>query len=235
MKILRELMKKPWLTPGSGTGADLGAVALRRPAIAATAVWLYVGVATVMFSLIVAAYVLRLGNYGADPAAAKEATSSLAWWTLAAICGIPPADDWLPMAEPWLLWVNTGILILSSVAWQMAQGDLRRGRTDRLRLAMIAGGGLAFVFLAGQLAVWRQLIVGGQFATASPANAFFYLITAMHGLHLLGGLFFWGRTSAKVMQGAAVADIETGVRLCAIYWHYLLIVWLVMFGLLLIT
>ncbi len=235
MKILHELIKKPWLTPGADVGADLGAVALRRPTIAATGLWIYVGVATVMFSLIVAAYVLRLGNYGADPASAADATSSLGWWTLAALCGIPLANDWLPMAEPWLLWVNTGVLILSSIAWQVARGDLRHGRMDKLRVALIAGGVLAFAFLAGQLTVWRQLIADGYFAAASPANAFFYLITAMHGLHLLGGLLFWGRATAKVMRGAEAAEIGTGVNLCTVYWHYLLVIWIVMFGLLLIT
>ncbi len=235
MKFLRELTKKPWLTPGIDASVDPGAIALRQPSIAATGVLFYVGVATVMFSLIVVAYVLRLGNYGADPASAAEATSSLAWWTLAALCGISPADDWLPMTEPGLLWVNTGILILSSIAWQMARSNLRHGRMDKSRTALIAGGVLAFVFLAGQLTVWRQLIANGSYAATSPAFAFFYLITAMHGLHLFGGLLFWGRTTAKVMHGAGADEIETSVNLCAVYWHYLLLIWIIMFGLLLIT
>ena len=106
---------------------------------------------------------------------------------------------------------------------------------ESLRITLTAGGLLALVFLAGQLTVWRHLIDGGQFATSGPALAFFYLITAMHGLHLLGGLFFWGRTTAQTMNGAKAEDVATGVNLCAIYWHYLLIVWVVMFGLLLIT
>ena len=122
-----------------------------------------------------------------------------------------------------------------SPAWEKARKDLRAERMDSLRITLAAGGLLALVFLAGQLTVWRLLIDGGQFATAGPALAFFYLITAMHGLHLLGGLFFWGRTTAQAMNGAKAADIATGVNLCAIYWHYLLIVWVVMFGLLLIT
>lgn len=235
MKLFRELTEKPWLTPGVDAETDLGPAELRRPAIAATGVWLYVCVATVMFSLVVAAYVLRLGNYGADPAKAAAALSSQAWWTLAALCGIPPADDWLPVKEPWLLWVNTGVLMLSSLAWQRARDQARLERTDKLRATLIAGGVLAFGFLAGQVTVWRQLITDGHFATTSPANAFFYLITAMHGLHLLGGLMFWGRTAARVMQGAQAAEIGTSVRLCAVYWHYLLLVWVVMFALLLIT
>jgi len=235
LKLLRELTKRPWLTKGLDSDPGPGADGIRGGSAAATGMWFYVGVASVMFSLIVAAYVLRLGNYGADPAAAAAATATLAWWTLAAICGIPPADDWAPMAEPFLLWINTGVLVLSSIAWQKARGDLREGRMDKLRITLTAGGLLALVFLAGQVAVWRTLIGSGQFATVGPALAFFYLITAMHGLHLLGGLFFWWRTTARVLNGARAEEIATGVNLCAVYWHYLLLVWIVMFGLLLIT
>lgn len=235
MKLLRELTKKPWLTVGLDSDEGPGADGIRGGPAAATGMWFYVGVASVMFSLIVVAYVLRLGNYGGDPAAAAAATATLAWWTLAAICGIPPADDWAPMAEPFLLWINTGVLVLSSIAWQKARGDLRVGRMDKLRITLTASGLLALVFLAGQVTVWRVLIGSGQFATVGPALAFFYLITAMHGLHLLGGLFFWWRTTARVLNGAKAEEVATGVNLCAIYWHYLLLVWVVMFGLLLIT
>lgn len=235
MSLLRKLTEKSWLTPGPDVGADLGPVALRRPAIAATGVWIYLCVATVMFSLVVAAYVLRLGNYGEDPAKAAETAASLPWWNLAALCGIPPAADWRPVAEPALLWVNTAVLILSSLAWQKARNEVRRARMADLRAALVAGGALAFAFLAGQLTVWRALAAEGHFAAANPASAFFYLITAVHGLHLIGGLAFWGRTTARVFEGAGPNEVATGVNLCAIYWHYLLLVWILMFGLLLIT
>lgn len=235
MSLFRKLTEKPWLTPGPDAGVDLGPATLRRPAIAATGVWIYLCVATVMFCLVVTAYVLRLGNYGADPAKAAELSGSLPWWSLAALCGIPPAEDWRPVAEPALLWVNTFILMLSSLAWQRARSDVRRERIADLRAALVAGGVLAFAFLAGQLTVWRALAAEGHFAAANPASAFFYLITAVHGLHLLGGLTFWGRTTTRVFKGAAAAEVATGVNLCAVYWHYLLLVWVLMFGLLLIT
>lgn len=235
MNVWRALTEKPWLVTGVDvdTRTDIGAQ--RRPAMAATGVWFYVCVASVMFLLTIAAYVLRLGNYGASPEQAAAASSSLAWWSLARLCGIPPASDWQPLAEPWLLWVNTGVLMLNSLAWQRARKDVRLGRMDKLNVSLTASGVLAFLFLLGQLAVWRLLIGNGQFATASPANAFFYMITAMHGLHLLGGLIFWGRTTSQVLHGAAAADVASGVDLCAVYWHFLLLIWVVLFGLMLIT
>ena len=68
---------------------------------------------------------------------------------------------------------------------------------------------------------------------ANPAYAFFYLFTALHGLHLLGGLWVWGRTTAKVWRGVEWRQVRLSVELCTVYWHYLLLVWLVLFAVLL--
>ena len=70
------------------------------------------------------------------------------------------------------------------------------------------------------------------FEVTNPAIAFFYLITGLHGLHLLGGLVAWGRTVAKVWGDFDVAKMRQSVELCTVYWHFLLLVWLVLFGLL---
>jgi cytochrome c oxidase subunit 3 len=64
-------------------------------------------------------------------------------------------------------------------------------------------------------------------------SAFFHLITALHGLHLVGGLTVWGRTTARALSGDQAAAAQS-VELCAVYWHFLLLVWLAMFGLLLV-
>jgi cytochrome c oxidase subunit III len=70
---------------------------------------------------------------------------------------------------------------------------------------------------------------------SNPAVAFFYVLTAVHGLHLLGGLLVWGRTLSRVWQGVELIELRLSVALCSVYWHYLLIVWLVLFTLLLYT
>ncbi len=110
-----------------------------------------------------------------------------------------------------------------------------RGQIDGVRSGLIVGGILTFAFLAGQLVVWQQLNASGYFVAANPANAFFYLLTALHGLHLLGGLVAWGKTTAKVWRGVEVGKVRLSVELCTVYWHYLLLVWLVLFALLLST
>ena len=100
---------------------------------------------------------------------------------------------------------------------------------------LLAGGASTVAFLAGQLWAWRQLDAAGYYLTTNPANAFFYFLTALHALHLLGGLWVWGATAVRVQRGAAVRDVRLRVELCAIYWHFLLMVWLILFGLLLLT
>ena len=103
---------------------------------------------------------------------------------------------------------------------------------EGVRDGLIFGGLFALAFLAGQLLAWRQLDAAGYFLAANPANAFFYLLTGVHGLHLLGGLVALGMTAAKAWRGFEVDQVRLSVRLCAIYWHFLLAVWLVLFGLL---
>jgi cytochrome c oxidase subunit III len=140
--------------------------------------------------------------------------------------------DWRTLPVPALLWFNTAVLVLSSGALQWAYISARRDDMDGVILGLLAGGASAITFLIGQLLAWRQLSVAGYFVASNPANSFFYLITAAHGLHLMGGLVALGRTMAKVWRGAEVAQVRMSVELCAIYWHFLLLVWLVLLGLL---
>lgn len=143
--------------------------------------------------------------------------------------------EWQPAPVPKLLWLNTGLLIASSGALHWAQSAARKGKINDARTSLLAGGIFAFAFLAGQLVAWRQLDAAGFYLTSNPAAAFFYLITGMHGLHLLGGLVALGRTMDKAWRGFTAGDLRLSVELCAIYWHFLLLVWLVFFGLLLFT
>ena len=144
-------------------------------------------------------------------------------------------SDWHPLPEPWLLWLNTAVLILSSVAMQRGVNAARKWDIEGVKTNLLAAGGCAFAFLLGQLFVWQQLIALGYFAAANPANAFFYLLTAVHGVHLLGGLVAWGRVVKRLGRAPDTVRLRESMELCATYWHYLLIVWLVFFILLLFT
>lgn len=140
--------------------------------------------------------------------------------------------DWRALPVPKLLWFNTGVLVLSSIALQWAHLAARRNDLEGVIVGLLAGGVSAIVFLVGQLLAWQQLSVAGYFVASNPANSFFYLITAAHGLHLTGGLVALGRTTDKVWRGVKMTELRLSVELCAIYWHFLLLVWLVLLGLL---
>jgi cytochrome c oxidase subunit III len=143
--------------------------------------------------------------------------------------------DWITFAVPKVLWLNTGVLILASVAMQWTRRAAERDQIDGVRIGLAAGGVFTFAFLAGQLWAWQQLDAVGVFAAMNPAIAFFYLLTALHAIHLLGGLVVWGRTTARAWRVDAVGDVRLSVELCTVYWHFLLAVWVVLFALLLHT
>ena len=164
----------------------------------------FLAVATSLFALLISAYHMRMMG-----------------------------EDWVRLAVPRVLWLNTAVLILASVAMQWTRVAARRGQADRVKSGMIAAGVLSFGFLAGQFWAWQQMEAAGYFLAANPAYSFFFLLTAVHGLHLLGGLWVWARTTIRVLRGADAVAIRLSVELCTVYWHYLLAVWVVLFAVLL--
>ncbi|MGB5247002.1 MAG: cytochrome c oxidase subunit 3 [Woeseia sp.] len=145
------------------------------------------------------------------------------------------APDWIPLSDPRVLWANSGLLVLSSIAYHWTRNAAVAGRTERLKPGLIVAGSLAVLFLVGQLIAWVELTRAGETVTGNPANAFFYLLTGLHGLHLLGGIWVWARSLVRVFGGASAENVRLSIELCAVYWHYLLLVWIVLFGLLLST
>ncbi len=143
--------------------------------------------------------------------------------------------DWRPLPEPELLWANTAVLVLASLAFQLTRNATTKGQQAAVKTWLLVGGVCTALFLSGQLVAWQQLVASGYLMTGNPANAFFYLLTALHGLHLLGGMWVWGRTTTRVLTGADVESVRLSVELCTVYWHYLLLVWIGLFGLLLST
>ncbi len=205
MSLLDQLREKPWEAAAGTVDERYGtrSIALPTPHVGLR---VFLGVATVVFSLFIIMYAGRMG-YG----------------------------DWHPLPEPWVLWLNTAMLIMSSGGLHWAQLGAGRDQPERVRDGLLIGGAFALMFLAGQLYVSQQLVAQGYYASSNPANGFFYMLTGVHAVHLFGGLVAWGRTILKVWQGAEVGKIRMSVEMCAIYWHFLLAVWLVLFGLLLFT
>jgi cytochrome c oxidase subunit 3 len=165
--------------------------------------WVFLCVASSLFVLFISAYSMRLGLV-----------------------------DWSPLPRPRLLMLNTGLLVCASLAMEWTLHAARRGDALGLQRGLGASGLLTLLFVTGQLLVWRQLGDAGYFVTTDAATAFFYLFTAVHGLHVLGGMVAWGRASVRALQGGDFARTLLAVELCRTYWHYLLAVWVVLYTLL---
>jgi cytochrome c oxidase subunit 3 len=210
VNIFKILGHKPWQESGQVDDLEGGDV-LATPS-ARVGLWAFLAVVASLFGLFTSAYHMR-AEYA----------------------------DWRQLDAPALLWFNTLVLVLTSAAFQWAWTASRQGRVDRVRDGMTVGGALTGAFLLLQFVAWRQMIDAGYYVYTNPANAFFYLLTGVHALHLLGGLWVWAKTTGKIWAGLESADVvEVGrvrlrVELCTVYWHFLLLVWLVLFGLMLST
>ena len=143
--------------------------------------------------------------------------------------------DWRPVTEPVLLWANSAILVLASIAYHWTRNAAVKGINERLKPGLVASGALTIAFLVGQLVAWQQMNAAGYYLDTNPANAFFYVLTAVHGVHMLGGLWVWARSTMKVWTGADADSVRLSIELCTVYWHFLLLVWIVLFGMLLST
>ena len=166
----------------------------------------FLGVVSSLFFLFVAAYLIRM-SYG----------------------------DWQPLKDSQILWLNTLILVASSIAFQLARNaTTREQRRSTLQYLLLAGF-LTLTFLSAQLWVWQQISSDGAAVLVNPASSFFYLLTGAHGLHLIGGLYVWLRTVVRTLFGYNAVSVKLSVELCSVYWHYLLLVWLVLLGLLFST
>ena len=140
---------------------------------------------------------------------------------------------WCHLTMPKIVWLNSLVLVAASVAMQLASTAVTAGRRQSAQVALAAAGALSIGFLAGQVAAWRAIGPSLYYVQGSPAIAFFYVLTILHGLHLLGGLYVLGRASVRFAGGAELIDLRQSFSLCATYWHFLLLVWLAVFGVLL--
>jgi cytochrome c oxidase subunit 3 len=143
--------------------------------------------------------------------------------------GLP---DWRPLPMPPLLFVTTGLLAASSVFLGLAWRAVDRGLDDEAKLALLAGGAAAIAFVAGQTAAWREMLDSGFTLAGNPSNTFFYLLTGVHALHVLGGLAALAWTFEKTRKARDLTGARAGIELCAIYCDFLLAVWLVLLALL---
>jgi cytochrome c oxidase subunit III len=150
------------------------------------------------------------------------------------------ANDWQPIAVPQMLWLSTALILLSSVSFEAARKAIRRDEAEKYRRWLMTTTLLGLGFLVTQLLAWRELVAQGIYLATNPHSAFFYLLTAVHGLHLLGGILMlalllrraWGRRAEERAQQEAAARREDTTGAVAVYWHFMDGLWIYLFLLL---
>ncbi|HVB98453.1 MAG TPA: heme-copper oxidase subunit III [Candidatus Dormibacteraeota bacterium] len=141
------------------------------------------------------------------------------------------SDDWRAFPLPPILWLNTAILFVSSITIQVARRRLGREDVAAFRRWWTVTTGLGLLFVAGQLIAWRQLAHEGVYLASNPSSSFFYLLTAAHGVHLLGGIIALIVIGWRSWQNTRVTR-STATEMAAIYWHFMDGLWIFLFLLL---
>ena len=140
-------------------------------------------------------------------------------------------NDWVTFSFPRILWLNTAILLASSITIQVAKRYLHETQRTAFKRWWTITTSLGVLFLAGQFLAWRQLAGQGVFLVSNPSSSFFYVLTAAHGLHLLGGILALLYVSQRNWQRARITQ-ATATDVASIYWHFMDGLWIFLFALL---
>jgi len=187
---------------GNGFGGDGGPEARRGPRVPArtyhTGMWMALVAIVMLFAAFTSALVVRKGG----------------------------SNDWAAIAIPRILYFNTVILLASSAALEVSRRALARGMAGRFKVWLYAAALLGLAFIGGQLLAWRELASRGVYLSTNPSSSFFYLLTAAHGVHLLGGLVALFYLVWRAPQLASGLKKRVAVDVTALYWHFMDGLWI---------
>ena len=202
-KLFGALVEKPWEENQAKIDDRHQGRTFKTMSPQVSAVIVIFGVSTVLFSLIVTSYLYT----------------------------IPSDQDTTFLFKPNLFWSNTLVLILVAYIFRKITKDLENNSLLKIKRNLIQVGGLSYLFLFGQIFLWFQLMESGKFVSTNSYFTSFYFFTALHGLHLLGGLIFWGKVCSKILklEKEKIIDEKEKVEALSLYWMFLLIIWLVFF------
>jgi len=184
------------------TAGAMDAVAVREDQLK-LGLWIFLGTVTMLFAAFTSAYIVRRSG-----------------------------SDWRHVALPSILWLNSLVLAVSSVAVEIAQVRGARRRWTSSAAAMLLAFVLGIAFLAGQVAAWRQMVAAGVYLPTSPHSSFFFMLTGAHAVHVVAALAVLGWGAVMTLAGARDPRAWTSrMSICRTFWHYLGGVWLFLFAL----
>jgi cytochrome c oxidase subunit III len=141
------------------------------------------------------------------------------------------SNDWVDTPLPHILWVNTAVLLASSGGLELARRALRNGRRTAFNRYWTLATVLGALFLGGQYMAWRQLNDAGIYLASNPSSSFFFLLTCVHAVHLLGGMTALGYIDVEALLLRLGPGKRTAVDVSAYFWHFLDAVWIYLMAL----
>ncbi|HUR99467.1 MAG TPA: heme-copper oxidase subunit III [Pyrinomonadaceae bacterium] len=146
------------------------------------------------------------------------------------------AAEWRPFELPVQVWISTGLILLSSATYELARNALFAEQYDRSRKFLIATAALGAAFISSQLLVWLALVSRGFYLRGNPYAGFFYILTAVHAVHVAGGIAALGtillRTWTETMNADEIVYRRNLARSVGWYWHFMGVLWIVLLTLL---
>ena len=141
--------------------------------------------------------------------------------------------EWRPFELPIQVWISTGLIVISSAVYHMAQLAVFANDHKKLRRYLIATTVLGAAFIASQIIVWLELVNRGYYMSGNPYAGFFYIITGIHAVHVLGGVIALGaimlRTASQTEHGPELEYRRNLSRAVGWYWHFIGVLWIVLF------
>ena len=201
-KIFGTLAQKPWEANQAAIDTEHSGQTFNL-SNQMSAVIIIFGISSVLFSLIFTGYLYSL----------------------------PPGQDTTFILKTNLVWINTLVLILVTYFFDKIRRDFNKSLPKKLKKNLLVVGALSYIFLLLQLLLWYQLMIDGKFVSTNTYFSSFYFFTALHGLHLLGGLFFWGKVTSKIfkLEEKNYKNEEKSITALSVYWLFLFIVWFAFF------
>lgn len=171
--------------------------------------WVALASVTMMFTALTSAYIVRAGM----------------------------SNDWRPITLPALVYLSTALILASSFAIEQAKRSLKSMQTGRYRAMLFLTLVLGLGFVGSQLLAWRQLVARGIYVATNPHSSFFYVLTGLHGLHILGGIIGLNYLLWRASRAASASRVEAGRQRAAtdavaLYWHFMDGLWVYLFLLL---
>jgi cytochrome c oxidase subunit 3 len=146
------------------------------------------------------------------------------------------ALEWKPFDLPFQIWISTGLIIVSSIDYELAKKHLLAGNQAKAGKWFLITSVLGAIFIASQVLSWLNLVNLGYYASGNPYAGFFYILTAVHAFHVLGGIvsltFIVLKTRIITEDANELLKRQWFARVVGWYWHFLGVLWIVLFSLL---